>query len=166
MHTISIKHAADIDQNELWHAFYGLLGFMRHSGQLIGRYMEPYAKDGLISATFPTATEDALDAKYHNKYVIDGIEKLEELCGEKLEIKWVGYGEDQEKSICDCTKHKYFLLYYYGEYSPVVCGSCEKQVPLFKMPKLHDFGYWNVTCWQSAYCGCVLIDLNCGTGER
>jgi predicted nucleic acid-binding Zn ribbon protein len=167
MHTISIKYADDIDQNELWHAFNGLLGFLRHNGQLIGRYMQPFAKDGRISATFPTATEDALDKQHHNKYVVDGIGKLEELCGQKLEIEWVGYGEDQEKSICDCTKHKHFLLYYYGEYSPIVCGSCEKQLPLFKMPKLYDnTEYWNLTNWQSAYQGCVLIDLNCGTGER
>ncbi len=166
MHTISIKQGEDIDQNEVWHAFYELLGYLRHNGQLIGRYMQPFAKDGQISATFPTATEDALDEKYHNKYVVDGIAKLEKLCGQKLKIEWVGFGEDQEKSICNCTKHKYFLLYYYSEYSPILCGSCEKQVPLFRLPKLHDFGYWNLTCWESAYKGCVLIDLNCGTGER
>ncbi len=166
MHTISIKYHSKIDQNELWHAFYDFLGYLRHNGQLIGRYMHPYAKDGSISATFPTATEDALDEKYHNKYVIDGIRKLENLCGQKLKIEWVGSGEDQETSICNCTKHKYFLLYYYKDYSPILCGSCEKQVPLFQMPKLHDFGYWNLTNWLNAYEGCVLIDLNCGTGER
>ncbi len=166
MHEISIKYKPTVDQNELWHAFYGLLGFLWHNGQLIGRYMQPYAKDGQISATFPTATDDALDAKYHNKYVIDGIAKLEELCSQKLEIEWVGFGEDQEDSICNCTEHEHFLLRYHDEYSSILCGSCEKQVPLFRMPKLHDFGYWNLTNWESAYLGFVLIDLNCGAGEK
>jgi predicted nucleic acid-binding Zn ribbon protein len=166
MHTIAIKYGKDIDENELWHAFYELLGYLRHNGQLTGRNMQPYAKDGRISATFPTATEDALNEKYHNKYVADGIAKLEKLCGQKLEIEWVGYGEDHEKSICDCSAHKHFLLRYHDEYSSILCGLCEKQVPLFRLPKLIDFGFWNLTCWQSAYLGCILIDLNCGAGEK
>jgi predicted nucleic acid-binding Zn ribbon protein len=167
MHELSIKYdPAKFKDDELWHAFYELLGFLRHSGQLVGRNMQPYEKNGQMLATIYTATEDALDAKYHNKYVVQGIAKLEEMCDNKLIIKHVGFGEDEKNKICTCTEHQHFLLYYYQEYSPVVCGTCEKAVPLFKMPHLHDFGFWNVTNWISAYKGCVLIDLNCGAGEK
>jgi predicted nucleic acid-binding Zn ribbon protein len=166
MHSISIRYENSIDENEVWHSFYMLLGFLRQNGQLIGRFMEPYAKDGRISAVFPTATQDALDAKYQNKYVVDGIASLEELCGNKIEIAWVGFGEDQEKSICHCVEHDHFLLRYHDSYSSILCGSCEKQVPLFKIPQIQDFGFWPLTSWQNAYVGCVLLDLNCGVGEK
>jgi predicted nucleic acid-binding Zn ribbon protein len=166
MHSISIRYKKEIDENEVWHSLYTLLGLLRQNGQLIGRFMEPYAKDGRISAVFPTATEDALDAKYQNKYVVDSIANLKQLCGHEIEIAWVGFGEDQEKSICHCAEHDYFLLRYHDSYSPILCGSCEKQVPLHRMPKLQDFGFWPLTCWQSAYVGCMLIDLNCGAGEK
>jgi predicted nucleic acid-binding Zn ribbon protein len=166
MHSISIKYEKNIDENELWHAFYGLLSALRHNGQLIERNMQPYAKDGRISAVFPTATEDALTPQYHNKYVSEGIEKLEILCGHKLEIEWVGYGEDQENSICHCSEPALFLMRYNDEFSSISCGSCEKEVPLFKLPKLTDYGYYTLTSWQNAYKACVLLDWNCGTGEK
>jgi predicted nucleic acid-binding Zn ribbon protein len=166
MHTISIKYGKDIDENELWHAFYGLLGYLRHSGQLNGRYIQPYSKDGRISATIFTVTEEALDEKYHNQYVVKAIADLEKLCGNSLEIKHVGFGENEQNEICHCQKHDYFVLSYQKEFSPIICGSCDKSVPIFRMPKLHDFGYWTLTCWQSAFMACVMLDLNCGTGEK
>ncbi len=166
MHSISIRYKKEIDENEVWHNFYMLLGFLRHNGQLIGRFMEPYAKDGHISAVFPTATEDALDVKHQNKYVIDSIASLEKLCGDKIEIVWVGFGEDQKQSICHCVEHHHFLLRFHDSYSSILCGSCEKQLPLFKIPQIQDFGFWPLTSWQSAYMGCVLIDLNSGAGEK
>jgi predicted nucleic acid-binding Zn ribbon protein len=70
MYSISIRYGNEIDENEVWHSFYMLLGFLQYNGQLIGRFMEPYAKDGRISAVFPTATQDALDTKYQKKTVI------------------------------------------------------------------------------------------------
>jgi predicted nucleic acid-binding Zn ribbon protein len=167
MHELSIKLKADIeDENELWHAFWSLLGFLRHSGQLIGRNMHPYRKNNEMFATIFTATEAALEEKYHNKYVLESIRSLEEICGNPLIIRHVGFSEGEQKQVCSCTKHEHFLLYYYGDFSPVICGSCEKGVPLFLLPDLYDFGFYPLTSWQSAYQGCVLLDLNCGTGEK
>jgi predicted nucleic acid-binding Zn ribbon protein len=166
MHTISIKYNKAVDENELWHAFNQLLGSLRHNGQLIGREMQPYKNKNRMYATIFTAAENTLDKKYHNKYVNDGIAALEKLCGYPLEIKYAGSTEDEENSICTCKKHQHFLLRYFNQFSPLLCGTCNKAVPLYKLPKLHDFGYWNITGWQSNYMACVILDVNCTVGEK
>jgi predicted nucleic acid-binding Zn ribbon protein len=166
MHTLSIKYNKKVDENELWHAFNQLLGYLRHNGQLIGREMIPYKNNGRMGATIFTATPNALDKKYHNKYVKDGIAALEKLCGNPLEIKYAGSTEDEETSICTCKKHQYFLLRYFNLFSPLLCGTCNKAVPLYKLPKLHDFGYWTITGWQNNYKACVILDVNCTVGEK
>jgi predicted nucleic acid-binding Zn ribbon protein len=166
MHQFSIKYPSTVDDNELSHAMYGVLGAMRHNGQLLARHMEPYYKDGVALATIVTATAEALDEKYHNSYVKKEIAALEKLCGNPLIIKHVGFSEYDSIHICNCTEHDFFVLSYHNDLSPILCGNCEKQVPLFRMPKMHDDGYWNLTCWQSAFMGVALLDLNCGTGEK
>jgi predicted nucleic acid-binding Zn ribbon protein len=167
MHTLSIKYNLPIDENELWHVFWEVLAAMRQNGQMVGRAMQPYRSEGVMHATIMTFTAEALDAKYHNEYVVEGIEKLEELCGNTLIINHVGYSEDEEKLICSCSKRPYFLMLYHRDFSPIVCGGCDKTVPLFKLPKIyHGNSMYPITSWQSAYLGCVLVDLNCGEGER
>jgi predicted nucleic acid-binding Zn ribbon protein len=166
MHSISIKYKDGLDENELWHIFYGVVGNMRENGQVNGREHHPHVKDNRISVSLWTFTEEALDEKHHSHYVKTAIEKLETFCGHKLEIQYDGRTEDEAESICSCTTHDYYVLYYYGDFSPIRCGSCEKWVPLFKIPKLHDNRIWDILGWQSAYKACIQLDLNCGTGEK
>jgi predicted nucleic acid-binding Zn ribbon protein len=166
MHTICIKYNKSVDENELWHAFNQLLGSLRHNGQVIGREMQPYKNKNRMYATIFTAAENTLDNKYRNKYVKDNIALLEKLCGSKIEIKYAGTTEDEGHSICNCKKHQHFLLRYFNQFSPLLCGTCNKAVPLYKLPKLHDFGYWNITGWQSNYKACVILDVNCTVGEK
>jgi predicted nucleic acid-binding Zn ribbon protein len=166
MHTLSIKYKKTIDENELWHKFYDVLSYLRHSGQLVRRDMNPYKHNGKMMATIVTATEDALDNKHHNSYVKNGIAELELFCGYKLEMKFCGYGEDQEKMICTCKKPKHYLLGYYPEYSPIQCGTCYKCIPLYKIKKVRDDGYEPITSWMSNMLACILLDLNCTVGEK
>ena len=166
MHSLSIKYQEGVDENELWHVFYQVVGSMRENGQINGRDMNAYIKDNRISIDLWTFTQEALDEKYYTKYVTDAIEKLEEFCGNKLEINYLGYVEEELNSICTCQKHDYFVLYYYGDFSPIRCGSCEKFVPLFKIPKLHDNRVWDILGWVNAYKAIKILDLNCGTGEK
>jgi predicted nucleic acid-binding Zn ribbon protein len=166
MHSLSIKYKEGIDENELWHKFYHVCGSLRENGQTNGRDMNAYIKDHRISIELWTFTEEALNPKYFTKYVIDAIAVLEEFCGNKIEINYLGYVEEEPASICNCNKHDYFVLYYYGDFSPIRCGSCQKFVPLFKIPKLHDTRVWDVLGWVNAYKACKILDLNCGTGER
>ncbi len=166
MHEISIKIKKDIDSNELFHTFWSVLSSMRQNGQLQGREMSPFLQNNTISAVVQSVGEDGLNSQYHNKYVSHYIAGLEEMCGNRLKIKFLGFRENEQNSICTCTKHDYFVLYYYKDYSPIICGTCDKSYPLYRLPKLEDFSYWRLLSWISAYQGCVLLDLNCGTGEK
>jgi predicted nucleic acid-binding Zn ribbon protein len=166
MHSISIKYNQKVDENELWHTFYSVVGNLRESGQINGREQNASIKDNRISCSLWTFTEEALDEKFHTHHVKTAIEKLENLCGHKLNIQYDGRGEEEAESICTCTEHAYYVLYYYGDFSPIRCGSCEKWVPLFKIPKLHDDRIWDIRGWVSTYQACVRLDLNCGTGEK
>jgi predicted nucleic acid-binding Zn ribbon protein len=166
MHSLSIKFKKSIDENELWHLFYNLLAYLRHSGQLVGRDMNPFVLNGKMSASIVTATEDALDEKNQNSYVKKGIESLEKLCGYQLQTKFCGYGENQKQSVCMCKKHKHLLLRFSDEYSPVQCGSCYKSIPLYKLKKIRDDGYEPITSWMSNSLACVLLDINCRVGEK
>jgi predicted nucleic acid-binding Zn ribbon protein len=166
MHSITIKYKKRANTTEILDCFWNLLSYLRHSGQLVGRDMNPYHYNGKISATIVTATEDALDEKYQNGYVKKAIKDLEEKSGNALEIKFVGYSEGQENAICNCKKYKYFLLRYFHELSPIQCGTCFKAVPLFKIEKLRDDGYEPITSWMSNMLACVLLDVNCTVGEK
>jgi hypothetical protein len=64
MHSISIKYKDGLDENELWHAFYGVLVAMRDNGQIFGQSMMPFAKNRCISATLPTTTEDGYNIRH------------------------------------------------------------------------------------------------------
>lgn len=107
-----------------------------------------------------------MDEKYWNKYVKTAVENLENSCGNKIEISYLGNVEEEIENICTCKKHDYFVLYYFGDFSPIRCGSCEKFVPLFKLPKLHDDRIWDILGWENLYKSCVTLDLNCGFGEK
>jgi predicted nucleic acid-binding Zn ribbon protein len=166
MHSLSIQFKKDTDETELWQKFYHVVGSLRENGQINGREMNAYIKDNIISINLWTFTEEAMDEKYFTKYVTDSIAVLEEFCGYKTEIKYLGYLEEEQESICSCNQQDYFVLYYYGDFSPVRCGSCQKFVPLFKIPKLHDTRIWDILGWVNAYKACKILDLNGGTGER
>jgi predicted nucleic acid-binding Zn ribbon protein len=166
MHSISIKVKKSADLNNVLDCFWTLLSNLRHSGQLVGRDMNPYYLQGKIMATIVTATEDALDEKYQNTYVKKTINELETLCRNSVETKFVGHSENQENAICNCKKHKHFLLRYFNELSPIECGTCFKAVPLFKIKKIKDDGYEPITSWMSNMLACVLLDINCTVGEK
>ncbi len=166
MHELSIKFKKDIDQNELFHAFWSVLGSMRQNGQLNGREMSPYMLGDTMKAVVSSITEDGLNPQYYNKYVTENIATLEKMCDNELKISFSGFREGEENAICTCKEHAYFVLNYYKDFSPIVCGSCNKAYPIFKLPKLEDFSYWRLLSWTSAYQGCLLLDLNCGTGEK
>jgi predicted nucleic acid-binding Zn ribbon protein len=166
MHELSIKIKKNIDENELYHAFWSVLGSMRQNGQLTGREMHCFIQDNKMMAVIASVGEDGLDTKYHNKYVEQSITELEKLCDNTLTIKFLGFRENEQNAICTCEKHDYFVMYYYKDFSPIICGSCDKVYPLYRLPKLEDDSYWRIMSWISAYQGCVLLDLNCGTGEK
>jgi predicted nucleic acid-binding Zn ribbon protein len=166
MHQLSIKFKTNTNQNDIWHLFNRVLREMRENGQINGGEINPYMHRNKIIATLWTFTTEAMGEKYFNKYVVEAIAQLEKVCKNVLQFNYAGHVEEELENICTCKKYKYFVLYYHGDYSPIRCGTCEKFVPLFKIPKLHDERLWDITSWLGSYKACVSLDLNCGTGEK
>jgi predicted nucleic acid-binding Zn ribbon protein len=165
MHTLSIKFNKLTDENELWQAFWGLLAALRQNGQLVGRAMQPYKHNHKIMASIVTASVNALDVKYFNSAVQKSIATLEKLCGNKLQIKFVGLGEGQENEVCTCKKSKHYLLREADTYSPIQCGSCYKSVPLYLLKKIKDDAYEPINSFLSNAYACFLLDIGCVVGE-
>jgi predicted nucleic acid-binding Zn ribbon protein len=164
MHSLSIEYDQSIPRDAIWHCFNSLLGSLRQNGQLIGRDMHPFAHGGRMSATIFTFTERALDVRYHNDYVRGDILALEALCRNPLEVRYLGASESEVA--CECGTRPYFIMTGFHAFSPIVCGSCGHEVPLFELPKLHDHGYWTLLGWDNNYRACVILDVNCAVGEQ
>jgi predicted nucleic acid-binding Zn ribbon protein len=164
MHSLSIEYDESVPLDDVWHRFNSLLGSLRQNGQLIGRDMRPYALGRRTSATICTFTERALDACYHNDYVRADILALEALCRNPLEVRYLGAAESEV--VCECSSRPYFIMTGFYAFSPIVCGGCGHEVPLFLLPKLHDLGYWTLIGWDNNYRSCVILDVNCAVGER
>ena len=85
------------------------------------------------------------------------------------EIYLIGENYDVQNS-CGCENPSHYVLYIrYGlskEY-PIICGDCEKSIPLYKFPKTYtdDEEYHDILCWQRLYSACD-TQFMLGIGER
>jgi predicted nucleic acid-binding Zn ribbon protein len=180
MHKISIVCLPEIEnrqdgrdiRNELFHGIEELLSYYYQNGQIAQGYC-PYFSDfdrdttgaGEIACTVMTPAPDALNDRYSNRYTRQGIAKLEQLCASKLAIEYLGAVEDP--AYCNCPQSaSYILMAYYRSVSPIACGSCGCIKPLYLLPKVHDDGYWTIRGWEKIYQACMILDIQCGTGER
>jgi predicted nucleic acid-binding Zn ribbon protein len=166
MHNILIENKNKAVKNDLWHQFYLLLGGLRHNGQILRHDLHPYLKDDFMAATVYTVTTEALAAKYFDQNVQDCITKLEELCGAKLAITYLGSSEDEATALCTCEQHPYYVLYGICQFYPILCGSCGLEVLLFQLAQLRNTNFWLLATWEKNYRACVTLDICSTVGER
>jgi predicted nucleic acid-binding Zn ribbon protein len=159
----------DISDDRLDDISYGLLGSLYQNGQIIGRDY-PIAKSGQILQAFITILEpDSLDLKYANKYVKREIDKAIELGITSPQVKIIGRSLGlSEGDSCNCQSVSYILCTDFIEHgSPVKCGSCFADVPLYHLPKTSNSDdYTNILAWMGDYRACDTLQMNCTTGER
>ncbi len=164
--TIDIK--SKVDKDELIHEFGMLMSFYRGSGQVQGRFETQYIdKDKIVCFPF-TLEKDSLSKKHNNFYVSRQIKRLEELCNSKLKLKTVGKSHDDYKSACKCKTSEFYILItnYLTIESPLTCGTCNKSVPLYRLPIYYDFGYMPILSWKENYNCCDSLQMNSEVGER
>lgn len=164
--SIDVKTKKDMD--ELVEEFNLLLSFYRGSGQLQGRIESQYINEARIIGLPFTLEKDSLDAKNNNFYVTRQLEKLEDLCKSKIKIETKGKTYQSYKAPCICKSPKYYILAtnYTTIESPINCGTCNKSVPLYRLPKLKDYGYMPILSWESNYIACDHLQMNCEVGEK
>ena len=164
--SIDIKNKADRD--EIVDGFGLLMEFYRGSGQKQGKIETQYLVDNKIIGLPFTLEKDSLNKKNNNFYVDRQIEKLENICSAKLQTKKVGKSYESYQSPCNCNKSDFYILItnFITIESPISCGTCNKSVPLYRLPKYYDHGYLPILSWETNYISCDSLQMNCEVGER
>lgn len=130
--------------------FWSYFSCLYNNGQILKNYeMIKSGNDFIVFITLPE--DDSLDEKYNNIYVTKYVDKIKALF--KISLDIIGENLNYEKS-CICEKSSWYLLYtdYLETDSPVVCGDCEKSVPLYKLPHLfNENEHHGILGWKRAY---------------
>lgn len=165
---ISIDINTQVDKDELIDEFGLLISFYRGSGQIQGRIESQYIEnDRMVCLPF-TLEKKSLNKKFNNFYVNRQSKKIEKLCNAKLNFKTIGKSYDSYKSPCKCKRSEFYILItnYITIESPLTCGSCNKSVPLYRLPKYDDHSYIQILSWETNYISCDSLQMNCEVGER
>ncbi len=166
---ISWQIQPDLPPDLLDRISYELLGSLYQNGQIMpGNY--PIAKSGNSLRTFVNILEtDALDLKYANQYVLRDIEVAIELGASRPQIQLIGESPGiPEGTTCNCEPDSYILCTNFIEHgSPVKCGTCFADIPLYHLPKTGTSDDYNhILSWVRDYQACDMLQMHCTTGER
>lgn len=165
---ISIDIKTKVNKNTLVDQFQWLMSSYRNSGQTQGRIESQYIIDNKIVCLPYTLEKNSLARKYNNFYVNNQTKKLEELCNSTLQFRTVGKYYNSYKTPCACKKSDFYILTtnYTSIDSPLTCGTCNRSVPLYRLPVYHDYGYLPILSWETNYISCDSLQMNCAVGER
>lgn len=165
---ISIEIKTSHDKNELIDELNFLLSCYRGNGQTQGKIESQYIVENKMFCLPFTLEKNSLLKKFNNSYVNHHIQKLEALCGSKLEFRTVGKTYETYKNPCKCKKSDFYILItnYVTIESPLTCGSCLKSVPLYRLPKYENDEYMSILSWETNYISCDSLQMNCQVGER
>lgn len=165
---ISIKIKSKSDRNEIIDEFNSLLSSYRSNGQTQGKIESQYIKNDKIVCLPFTLEKKSLEKSNNNFYVNKQIKKIEDLCFSKLKFKTVGKSYHGYKGACKCKKSDFYILItnYITIESPLICGNCNKSVPLYRLPIYYDYGYLPILSWETNYVSCDSLQMNCEVGER
>jgi predicted nucleic acid-binding Zn ribbon protein len=157
-----ISSEAQVDAFSLLHSFY------RGSGQTLGRIESQYIDHEKIVCYPHTHEAHSLSPEFDNYYVRRQRATLESLCAAPLQIRLAGKLYETEEGTCQCNASPFYILItsYITIYSPVVCGSCNQPVPLYRLPRYNDHGYMHILSWETNYKACDDLQMNGEVGER
>lgn len=168
MYTVQVdfKLAGKEERSDQLELIVLLLGCWRMNGQVVGRQFPVARKADCYSVFVQTPEKNSLSSRFGNKHVHDCLQKIEyefslpEICV---------LGVDPEGAdACNCKSASSYMLFttYLASGSPLRCGDCFGEVPLYKIPRTYDDEYYNVICWMSDYQSCDSLQMNCAVGER
>lgn len=165
---ISIEIKSKATEDDLIDEFDTLMAFYLGSGQTQGLIETQYVSKNKIICLPYTLEKDSLAKKFNNFYVSRQIKKVEEVFKSTLTYRTVGKSYDSYKGPCVCKKPKFYILItnYFTIESPLTCGTCNKSVPLYRLPIYYDHGYRPILNWATNYASCDKLQMSCEVGER
>lgn len=156
------EHNAERDYPDL---LLGLLGCLQMNGQVLGRKY-PISKDkNILSIYVGIPDTDSLCEKYNNKHVDDAILSL----GGREAVTCIFVGEDHKLSnVCRCEKREFLILFttFIAAESPLTCGNCFGDIPLYKIPSIYNGEYYDIIKWEDNYQACDQLQMSCTVGEK
>lgn len=137
-------------QEETVDLLWDYLGCLYKNGQIINDYQ--LLKNGQLFFALVTPQDDhALQEKNNNIYVQKYLDEIKiifkvntELVGENMNVT----------NACTCADPSWFILYtdYCTESSPIVCGDCGNEYPLYKLPHIDKSDeHHGIVGWQKTY---------------
>jgi predicted nucleic acid-binding Zn ribbon protein len=161
-----------INRTELYENMQWFVSALQRNGQSQGGGVEPvYFCGNRLTAVVCTLEKSSLLSKNDNVYVKKGRYELEEMCQSKFRVKTLGKNLWEDKRLCRCKKPSSYILWtnYISLVSPLDCGDCGGNVPLYRVPKPPEPGeqeYQSIRYWEHAYQACDQLQMLCGFGER
>ena len=131
---IHISFNTQADKEKILDLFNTLLGSLRQGGQIYEKVFPILKETKGLSAVVLTSEKTSLSKENASKYSLKSIENLEDYCKNRIETSVIGEDIESEDIICDCEEHSFFILYtsYIKVGSPLHCGECFGQVPLYR----------------------------------
>ena len=124
----------------------GVLAMLYKNGQISeGWSIEKH--DQTYVANVVTTDDESLNPKYYNQYIVKETENFD------IEIKIV-CDDTMASDSCHCLKHSSYILAVepYMSSSPVICGDCGKEIPLYKVPCLYEEKeHYSILNFQKTY---------------
>jgi len=168
--SIEIKNP-DVDRTELIDKMEWFSGVTDKNGQSQAKFDPIYLHDNRLVWLTYTLEKSSLSRKNDNAYVKQLRSELEKMCQAKFQVKTLGKDASQTKRICRCRKPTSYVLWTncYSLVSPLDCGDCGGNVPLYRIPKPPEPSeqeYYSICCWNKSYQACSRLEILSGFGER
>ena len=109
-----------------------ILFMLYKNGQILNDWIVE-SRDPYYIANVVTTDDDSLDSKYDNRYILKAIGNFdidtEIICDDPMAT-----------DSCHCEEHHYYILAMDANEnaSPVICGSCGKEIPLIHIPYIFN----------------------------
>jgi predicted nucleic acid-binding Zn ribbon protein len=166
---ISFQLPPNFNEEEVENKFINLLVAYRNNGQIQDASINNiFVNDTNKAIAKPiTIAKDSLKKKYNSNFITNRINELESFFTTKLEYNLLGRTLVNTMGHCKCPKSEFYILYtnFLAIGSPITCGSCFNDVPLYKIPKYDEYGYMPILSWESNYKSCDTLQMNGLVGE-
>ncbi len=145
------------------------LGCLRRNGNIIGDHVTLELADR-VQARVLALAPDALDEANLSEYARKDGEQVRALSARDPQTRRVEE-KTSEQTWCDCQAPSFRLLYSQWSrlISPVLCGDCWRDVPLYRLPLIGDSQskeHGELTTWLDTRENFEWIWLGSGAGER
>lgn len=163
-----LENKTNIDDEKLVDEFLYLLSCYRKSGQLQSDNEASYFIDNSLKCNIATLEKNSLDKKFNSEWVKKQLDKIENLCSSKLQVKTIGKTFKNYSGVCKCKKQDFLILFthFLNNAGPIDCGNCFKPIPLYKLTELDQDLKQDVLRWEDDYKSCDRLQIHCRVGEK